>query len=571
MRSPICAFLGHVDAGKTSIMDAVRDTMNAYKETGGLTQNIGSTEVPTDRIKEIASDLLSKFNINIKVPSIIFIDSPGHEAFVTLRKRGASIADIAILTVDITEGIQNQTIESIEILKSYKTPFLIALTKIDTVRGFYKLKNSSFLDFIVKQNQDYAQKLDEKIYNLISDFLNYGFEAERYDRIKDFTKQIAVIPLSSVNGIGINDLIVMIIGLSQRYLELEKQELNSAAILEEKNVKGLGKVYDAIVYSGKISVGDSVIVQTNDGISENKIKGIMRLIPLEESRENFGKYESLSSIEATAPIRLTLREPNAMIGTSIIVFSSEEEKRKIIEDITAGNVGQNNDESRGLVICADSIGSIDAIKNIASSFGIEVGKTKIGEPSKTDITTAGVNGGALMCFNVPISRQTESIAEEYGVKIISANSIYTLFDSYNEFERELKNMNLENKLERLKLPSKFVFIKGNIFRRSSPCVFGVEVLAGEIRPNYPVINSKGERIGRIIDIESDKVKFKKAVKGDKVAISVDDAVYGRNILEGDILYTDIGMPDVMKFDDISEELTDDYREALSEIRKIKGI
>ena len=558
MRSPICAFLGHVDAGKTSIMDAIRDTMNAYKESGGLTQNIGSTEVPTDRIKEIASDLLAKFNINIKVPSILFIDSPGHEAFVTLRKRGASIADIVILTVDITEGIQNQTIESIEILKSYKTPFLIALTKIDTIRGFYKQENKSFLEFITKQNQDYIQKLDEKIYNLIADFSIYGFQAERYDRVKEFTKEISIIPLSSINSIGIKDLIVMIIGLSQRYLELDKQESNSAAILEEKNVKGLGKVYDAIVYSGKISVGDKVIVQAQDGTVENKIKGIMRLIPMEESRENFGKYESLSSIEATAPIRLVLREPNAMIGTSITVFSSEEEKNKIIEDINAENIGYNNDESKGLVICADSIGSIDAIRNIAKSFGIEVGKTKIGEPSKNDITTAGINGGALMCFNVPISRQTESMAEEYGVKIISANSIYTLFDSYNEFEKELKNMNLEKKLERLKLPSKFVFIKGNIFRRSSPCVFGIEVLEGEIRQNYPIMNSKGERIGRILDIESDKTKLSSAVIGDKVAISVDDAVYGRNIIEGEILYTDISMSDVMKFDDVAEELTADY-------------
>lgn len=571
MRSPICAFLGHVDAGKTSIMDAIRDTMNAYKESGGLTQNIGSTEVPTDRIKEIASDLLSKFNINIKVPSILFIDSPGHEAFVTLRKRGASIADIVILTVDITEGIQNQTIESIEILKSYKTPFLIALTKIDTIRGFYKQENKSFLEFISKQNQDYIQKLDEKIYNLIADFSIYGFQAERYDRVKEFTKEISIIPLSSINSIGIKDLIVMIIGLSQRYLELDKQTSNSAAILEEKNVKGLGKVYDAIVYSGKISVGDKVIVQTQNGTIENKIKGIMRLIPMEESRENFGKYDSLSSIEATAPIRLILREPNAMIGTSITAFVSDEEKNKIIEEINAENVGYNNDESKGLVVCADSIGSIDAIRNIAKSFGIEIGKTKIGEPSKMDITTASINGGALICFNVPISRQTESMAEEYSVKIISANSIYTLFDSYNEFEKELKNMNLEKKLERLKLPSKCVFIKGNIFRRSSPCVFGVEVLGGEIRQNYPIINVKGERVGRILDIESDKTKLNRAIIGDKVAISIDDAVYGRNIIDGDILYTDISMPDVMKFDDVAEELTSDYREVLSEIRKIKGI
>ena len=571
MRSPICAFLGHVDAGKTSIMDAIRNTMSAYKESGGLTQNIGSTEVPTDRIKEIAEDLLNKFNISIKVPSIIFIDSPGHEAFVTLRKRGASIADIAILTVDITEGIQNQTIESIEIIKSYKTPFMIALTKIDMITGFYKAENSSFPDFIQKQSETYRERLDEKIYSLIADFSLYNFQAERYDRVKDFTKEVAMIPLSSVNGIGIKDLIVMIIGLSQRYLELDKQGTNSAAILEEKNIKGLGKVYDAIVYSGKVSVGDRVIVQTQEGPLENKIKGIMRLIPLEESRENFGRYDSIQYAEATTPIRLILQEPNAMIGTSIYVFASEEERSRFIEEINRENVNDNNDESKGVVVCADSLGSIDAIRKIAQSYGIDVGKTKIGEPSKADITTASVNGGVILCFNVQVSKQTEGIADEYSVKIIASNSIYTLFESYNEYMKNFKNMSLEAKLQKLRLPSKFVFLSGNVFRRSNPCVFGVEVLAGEIRSNYPVMNSRGQRVGRIVDIQSDKTKLNRAIKGEKVAVSVDDAVYGRNITEGDMLYTDIELPDIIKFEDVVNELTEDYASALSEIRRIKRL
>ncbi|EFD92920.1 MAG: small GTP-binding protein [Candidatus Parvarchaeum acidophilus ARMAN-5] len=570
MRSPICAFLGHVDAGKTSIMDAIRNTMTAYKESGGLTQNIGVTEVPTERIKDISDDLLKKFNIDIKVPSILFIDSPGHEAFVTLRKRGASIADIAILTVDVTEGIQNQTIESIEILKSYKTPFLVALTKIDTIRGFFNIKDSSFIEFISKQPENYKQFLDEKIYKLITDFSIYGFQAERYDRVKDFTKEVAIVPLASPNGIGIKDLIVMLIGLSQRYIELTNSDKNSAAILEEKNVKGLGKVYDAIVYSGKLKVGDTVITTTVEGPSENKVKGIMRLIPLEESRENFGKYESLQEIEATTPIRLILQEPNAMIGTSINVFSNEQEKADLINQVKDA-IGSTGDESKGVVVCADSLGSIDAIRKIAQAQGIAVGKTKIGEPSKIDITTASVNGGAILCFNVPVSKQTESISNDYSVKIISSNSIYTLFETYINFQQELKNMGLENRKKTLRLPSKFLFLKGNIFRRSGPCVFGAEILLGEIRQNYPIINAKGQRIGRILDIQSDKTKLSNAIKGDRVAISIDDAVYGRNILEDDLLYTDIELPDIIKFYDLTEDLTEDYLEALSEIRKIKKL
>ena len=280
MRSPICAFLGHVDAGKTSIMDSIRDTFFAYRESGGLTQNIGITEVPTERIKEISSDLLAKFKVDVKMPSIIFIDSPGHEAFVTLRERGASIADLAILTIDVREGIQNQTIESIEILKSYKTPFLIALTKIDTIQGFIDMKNVSFLELNNKQGHVYLEYLDKRIYEIIADLSNYGFQAERYDRVKDFTKDIAVIPVSAINGIGIKDLMVMIIGLSQRYMGLEKSSGNAAALIEEKTIKGIGAAYDAIVYSGEIKVGNLIIMQTKDGPAESKIKGIMKLIAL---------------------------------------------------------------------------------------------------------------------------------------------------------------------------------------------------------------------------------------------------------------------------------------------------
>ncbi len=568
MRSPICAFLGHVDAGKTSIMDSIRNTMSAYKESGGLTQNIGVTEVPTDRINQIAEDLLRKFNIDIKVPSILFIDSPGHEAFVTLRERGASIADIAILTIDVMEGIQNQTIESIEILKSYKTPFIIALTKIDTIRGFFNMEGSSFLEFIAKQPQSYIELIDEKIYKLITDLSIYNFQAERYDRVKDFTKEVAIVPLSSVKEIGIKDLIVMLIGLSQRYIGLDKQERSSAAVLEEKNVKGLGKVYDAIVYAGVLKVGDKVIANTVDGPIENKVKGIMRLVPLEESRENFGKYESLQEVNATTPIRLILQEPNVMLGTSITVFSNEEEKQDLIQKIKE-TVGYTGDDSKGLVICADSLGSIDAIRKIATSQGIEIGKSKVGEPSKNDITTASLNGGAILCFNVPVSKQTASIGDEYSVRIINSNSIYTLFDMYNQFQQESKNMSLENRKSKLRLPSKFTFLKGNIFRRSDPCVFGAEILLGELRPNYHIINSKGQRIGQIKDIQSDKIKLLSAVKGDKVAVSIDNAVYGRTIFEGDILYTDMELSDIMKFDDIAKDLPMDYSEALSDIRKIK--
>ncbi|MCL5101120.1 MAG: translation initiation factor IF-2 [Candidatus Parvarchaeota archaeon] len=571
MRSPICAFLGHVDAGKTSIMDAIRDTFFAYRETGGLTQNIGSTEVPTERINEIASDLLEKFRVEIKTPSIIFIDSPGHEAFVTLRERGASIADLAILTVDVTEGIQKQTIESIEILKSYKTPFIIAFTKIDRVQGCRELKNLSFLDFVGQEGKIYQENLDQKVYGLVSELSNYGFQAERYDRVKDFTKEVSIVPLSAVNNVGVKDLIVMIIGLSQRYISLEKETGNQAAIIEEKSLKGMGKVYDAIVYSGEIKVGDRILMQTKDGAKESKIKAIMKLIPLEESRENFGKYESVKEVKAAAPIRIVLQDSEALIGTSIAVFKSSEEKQGIISEINKSNTGYNDDFAKGIVVCADSLGSIDAIKKIGLSNGVEIGKTKLGEPTKGDIMTAKLNNGIILCFNVNLQKQTEVLSRSEGVTIINTKSIYELFERYAEFIRDLNKQRLEVKTAGVRLPGKIEFLEGRIFRRSGPCVFGVEVLGGEIRPNYPVINKKGESIGRILEIQDEKNKLERATKGTKVAISIDNAVYGRNVKDKDVFYTDMEIQDVIKFTGISGMLSSDYTEVFNEIQKIKKL
>jgi translation initiation factor 5B len=571
MRSPICAFLGHVDAGKTSIMDSIRNTFFAYRESGGLTQNIGITEVPTKRIKEISSDLLEKFKVDVKMPSIIFIDSPGHEAFVTLRERGASIADLAILTIDIREGIQNQTIESIEILKSYKTPFLIALTKIDTIQSFTTMKNASFLELNNKQGRVYLEYLDKRIYEIITDLSNYGFQAERYDRVNDFTKEVAVIPVSAINGIGIKDLMVMIIGLSQRYIGLEKSSGNAAALIEEKTIKGIGAAYDAIVYSGEIKVGDRIVMQTKDGPAESKLRGIMKLIALEESRENFGKYESVKSASEATPVRLLIQDPIAMIGTSIEVFTNEEEKKQLMTEIEKSNSGYNDDSAKGTVVCADSVGSLDAIKKIGATNNIKIGKTKIGEPSKSDIMTGKINGGAVLCFNVSVQKAIESLAKSEGVTIIATKSIYDLFERYSTFMRETSKQELEAQTANIKLPAKLVFLRGDVFRKSNPCVFGIEVLGGEIRPGYPLIKKNGERLGRILEIQGDKKKLEYAKMGDKVAISVDCAIYGRNLKDEEILYSDIEIQDIIKINDILELLTPDYLRALTEIQKIKHI
>jgi len=147
IRSPIVCVLGHVDHGKTSILDAIRGSRVAAREAGGITQMIGASYITKEDIERLAKDLHGKLNFNLKIPGLLFIDTPGHEAFTNLRDRGGSIADIAILVVDIAQGFQPQTIESLRILKQYKTPFVVAANKIDLITGWSEQKTASFLPY----------------------------------------------------------------------------------------------------------------------------------------------------------------------------------------------------------------------------------------------------------------------------------------------------------------------------------------------------------------------------------------------------------------------------------------
>ena len=140
--------LGHVDSGKTSILDKIRGTGVQGREAGGITQAIGASIIPIETIKKICGKLLDSLNIKLTLPGLLFIDTPGHAAFVNLRKRGGNLADIAILVININEGLMPQTIESINILKQYKTPFIIAVNKIDLVNGWRSQKEKSLLKSI---------------------------------------------------------------------------------------------------------------------------------------------------------------------------------------------------------------------------------------------------------------------------------------------------------------------------------------------------------------------------------------------------------------------------------------
>ncbi|EOD42307.1 translation initiation factor eaIF-5B [Candidatus Nanobsidianus stetteri] len=580
IRSPIIVVLGHVDAGKTSLLDKIRNTSYIKKEVGEMTQHIGATEVSIDIIREISKPLLNMFKFDLKIPSLLFIDTPGHEVFSNLRKRGGSVSDLAIIVIDILEGFQKQTYEAIEICKQLKVPFLIALNKIDKIDGWKPYENKPFLESIKYQDQKVINKLEEYTYNIVAKLYELGFDSDRYDRVKDFRRQVAIVPVSSKTGEGIPDLLLLIAGLSQRYLE-EKLKINVegngvGVILEVKEEKGLGSVIDIILYDGKIKKGDKIAFLTKDGIKTTKVKLILKPVPLTDIRfAGRNKFKEIDIAYAASGIRISADGlDNALPGSTIYVYNDEKELKEIEKKLKGDieNIIFQTDKE-GIIVKADTLGSLEVLVKMLRDRNIPIKKADIGDINKEDINIAlsmkekYPQYSVIVGFNIGINKNDEEYVKSSNINLIISNVIYDLIEKIEKYINDIK-YNKERILRELPPVGKIKILKGNIFRRSNPAIVGVEVLAGEIKKDVYLINLDGKIIGRILAIQKEKKNIDVAIKNDKVAVSIDDAVVGRNLFEDDILYTFISENDYRKFKENKDILNDEQKEILKEIANI---
>ena len=543
IRQPIIVVMGHVDHGKTSLLDRIRSTTITSREAGGITQHIGASEVPIDVVRKTCGELVKKFNISLTIPGLLFIDTPGHEAFTNLRKRGGSVADLAILVVDITKEFEPQTYESIEILKEYKTPFILAANKIDLITGWKNTGDRSFLDAIQKQNLNVANELEAKIYTLVGRLSESGFESERFDRVKDFKKEVMIVPLSAKTGEGIAELLLYASGLSQRFLEMRLQiEVNGAgigSIIEKKEERGLGTTIDVILFNGTLRINDTVAFATSTGIGTAKIKALLKPKPLQELRESSSKFFYLDSVSAASGIKISGSGLDDALPGSLVISTEragyESEIQSEIREIFSS-------DKSGVILKADTIGSIEAISRLLKSAGVSVSKKEVGNITKRDVLDAFAMrsvdpyGAVVLAFSVKADSDAETEAYATGVRIISGNIIYKLIDDYKEWaeqERKSEKLMLEKALT---FPGELKVLPNSCFRISHPAIFGVEVMHGRIKPDVRLMNERGEILGRIKEIQDNGTGMAEAKKGANVAISIEEITFGRHVKESDLLY-----------------------------------
>lgn len=572
LRKPIVAVLGHVDHGKTKYLDAIRGTSITEKEAGGITQHIGATEIPTFIINSITKSIAEKFKFEIKIPGLLFIDTPGHEAFVSLRKRGSSLADIAVLVIDINVGIQEQTNEAIEILKDYKCPFIVAANKIDAIKG-WTIKEGTFSENSKEQRQEVLQELDSKIYSIVGQLYEKGFSSERFDRVKDFTKEITIIPISAKFKIGIAETLLFLAALSQKYLEKKldiKNERCLASVLEVKEEKGLGKTLDVILYEGSLSVGDEIILGGKKGIIKTKIRALLE--PKQPKYKGNEKYISVKKVFAAAGVKIAAPNLDEALAGSPLRLAQESNEKDIIEEI---NKARFESDSIGPIVRSNTLGSLEALVKILEKKGIKVKKADVGEIQRSDVIEAQAImekdkfKGVIFAFHTKVSEQAEEEAQKRMVKIFKNDVIYRIIEEYEKWISEEKEAEKRKKLAEITYPAKIKFLEGFIFRRSSPAIIGIKVLEGKITKGVTLMK-KGKVVGKVLALQSEGKNIEEATKDMEIAISIDEAVVDKDFSEGDELYTYIPESHFSKIESIIDSFSREELELLEEIKVLQS-
>ena len=575
LRQPIVSLLGHVDHGKTTLLDRITGASRASQEAGGITQHIGAFEVPKSTLLRLSHGLLQPEQVSI--PGFLMIDTPGHRSFETMRRRGGALADLAILVVDVNEGVMPQTRESIQILRREKTPFAVALTKVDLVDGWRDpAAHASLKTQLQRCGPEYEHALDLRLYSIVEELLPFGFSSERYDRVSDFTRNVGIVPVSAKSGVGVAELVALVVGLSQRFLEKDLALANVPAegtILERTEQRGLGPVASLIVYQGTFHTGDEVVMTGTSGPFSSRVRGLYRPPPAGPRHgAPSKKVESVSEVSAAAGVYLAA--PNveqALPGGLVKAVRTEEERTSTLAELTQESQPVADLAESGIALAADTLGGLEALAFECRAASLPVHVAEIGPVNRTTVLLmADVKDAthrAILAFNVPVLPDAVPESLRDHVRIFSGQVMYHLLEQYTKWRDEtLHAVDVERRQE-IVHPAKLKVLPGFVFRRSKPAVVGVRVLGGQLRPGVRLMSIRGEEVGVLRSLQRENESVKEAEEGAELAASIEGATVGRTLQEGDVLYVTIPESSARALRD--RPLSEGERSVLDEVIRIR--
>ncbi|MCI4361095.1 MAG: translation initiation factor IF-2, partial [Thermoplasmata archaeon] len=454
LRQPIISLLGHVDHGKTTLLDRIAGSVRAQHEAGGITQHIGALEVPRSAVLKLCHGILD--TQAFELPGLLFIDTPGHRSFETMRRRGGALADLAILVIDAREGMMPQTRESIQILKKEKTPFAVALTKIDLITGWRKPSGPvSLAEHIERCGSEYLRALDARVYAVAEELMASGFSAERYDRVSDFTRNVGITPVSAKSGVGVAELIALLVGLAQRFLKSELALFEGggeATVLERSEQRGLGAVGSIILYRGKLAVGDEVVVNGRSDPFLTRVRGLYRPAPPTRGHTTgVPKLESLERISAAAGVYLSAPGiEEAMPGGLLKVVRTPEEIALVTAELTQESHPVVEVAESGVQLAADTLGGLEALVFECRQASIPIHGAEVGPVNRAMVLREGdvkdPAHRAVLAFNVPVLPDAQPEGDSGPAKIIRGEIMYRLLEDYVKWrDARLAQLNKERR------------------------------------------------------------------------------------------------------------------------------
>ena len=573
LRTPIVAVLGHVDHGKTSLLDEIRGSAVSEGEAGAITQHIGATDIPLSTISTMAGELVTPEDFDL--PGLLFIDTPGHHSFSTLRARGGALADIAVLVVDVNDGFQPQTEEAIDILRRTGTPFVVAANKVDTTPGWNPQDGTPIQESLAAQSDRARSMLDENLYEIIGQLSDAGFSADLYWRVQDFQKNIGVVPVSAMTAEGIPDLLTVLMGLSQRFMR-EEMAIDvfgpgEGTVLEVKDERGFGATIDTVVYDGVVRNGDTVVVGGQGDPIVTEVRALLRPRPLEEIRTE-KRFEKAAEVGAAAGVKIAAPDLDAAMAGAPVRVVRDRPQEEVVTEVNAALAEIEVDTAEdGVVVKADTLGSLEAMANALEEAEVPIMRAEVGDIAPRDIAIAETANQdehkALLGFNVSILPNAANELESADVTLFTNDVIYQLIDDYETYVEQRKRAQQETVLDKVVRPARFRLLPDHTFRQNDPAVVGVEVLAGTLQNNRNVGAFEGnefDRLGTLSGIQKQGDDVDEARAGERVSIAIDGPTVGRDIEEGDTLWSEVPEKHAKILEqELKSEITGDEREALA--------
>ncbi|KAF2667134.1 hypothetical protein BT63DRAFT_390621 [Microthyrium microscopicum] len=557
LRSPICCILGHVDTGKTKLLDKIRQTNVQEGEAGGITQQIGATYFPVDALRKKTQVVNTDGAFEFKVPGLLVIDTPGHESFSNLRSRGSSLCNIAILVVDIMHGLEPQTLESMKLLRDRKTPFIVALNKIDRLFGWKKIDNNGFRESFAMQNKGCQNEFKDRLDKTKVAFAEQGFNAELYFENKNMAKYVSLVPTSAHTGEGIPDLLKLLVGLSQERMTGSLMYLSEvqATVLEVKVIEGLGTTIDVILSNGVLKEGDRIVLCGINGPISTNIRALLTPAEMKELRIK-SAYVHNKEVKAAMGVKIAADGlDSAVAGSRLLVVGKDDDEEDLEDEVMSdleALLSRVTKSRRGVSVMASTLGSLEALLEFLKTSKIPVGNVNIGTVFKRDIVQTATmlekapEYAVMLCFDVKVDKDAAAYAQDNGIKIFTADIIYHLFDAFTKHMDELAQQRKEESKMLAVFPCVLKTVA--VFNKKDPIILGVDVVEGNLRLLTPIAAVKqgpnGKEViqlGRVQSIERDHKQLSICKKGQpSVAIKIEGShqpLYGRQLEETDTLYS----------------------------------